>query len=70
MATISDQKPFSPIQIGPLALKYRVVMAPPTRSRSERPGDIPGDPTLEHFTRRASGGGFIIKAAVKRERRG
>jgi len=41
MATISDRKLFSPIQIGPLPLKHRDVMAPLTRSRSEQPGDIP-----------------------------
>jgi 2,4-dienoyl-CoA reductase-like NADH-dependent reductase (Old Yellow Enzyme family) len=34
---------FIPLNIGPVTLKHRVVMAPLTRSRSEQPGDIPGD---------------------------
>jgi N-ethylmaleimide reductase len=32
---------FTPVQIGPIALKHRVVMAPLTHSRSEQPEDIP-----------------------------
>jgi len=30
------------VQIGPITLKHRVVMAPLTRSRSEQPGGHPG----------------------------
>jgi hypothetical protein len=33
---------FTPVQIGPIILKHRVVMAPLTRSRSEQPGGHPG----------------------------
>ena len=39
---------FTPVQIGPITLKHRVVMAPLTRSRSEQPGDIPGGLMLEY----------------------
>jgi hypothetical protein len=42
MATTSESKLFTPIKIGPIQLKHRVVMAPLTRSRSEQPGDVPG----------------------------
>src|ERR1700730_10787792 len=54
------QKLFTPAQVGPFTLTHRVVMAPLTRSRSEQPGDIPGDLMLEYYTQRASEGGLII----------
>jgi N-ethylmaleimide reductase len=57
-------KLFTPVQIGPITLKHRVVMAPLTRSRSQQPGDIPGDLMLEYYTQRASDGGFIISEAT------
>ena len=51
---------FTPVQIGPIALKHRIVMAPLMRSRSEQPGDIPGRLMLEYYTQQASDGGFIV----------
>jgi N-ethylmaleimide reductase len=59
-----ERKLFTPLQIGPITLKHRVVMAPLTRNRSEQPGDIPGDMMLEYYTQRASDGGFIISEAT------
>ncbi len=50
MAINTDTKLFSPLQIGPITLQHRVVMAPLTRSRSEQPGDIPGNLMLEYYT--------------------
>ena len=41
--TAPTQRLFTPVQGGPFTLTHRVVMAPLTRSRSEQPGDIPGD---------------------------
>ncbi len=55
---------FTPLQIGPMTLKHRVVMAPLTRSRSVQPGDVPGDLMLEYYTQRASDGGFIVSEAT------
>jgi N-ethylmaleimide reductase len=55
---------FTPLNLGPLKLKHRVVMAPLTRSRSEQPGDIPGDLMREYYTQRASDGGLIISEAT------
>jgi N-ethylmaleimide reductase len=60
----AEQKLFTPVQIGPMTLKHRVVMAPLTRSRSNQPGDIPGDLMLEYYTQRASDGGLIISEAT------
>ena len=60
----ATQKLFSPVQVGPLALSHRVVMAPSTRSRSQQPGDVPGDLMVEYYGQRASEGGFIISEAT------
>jgi N-ethylmaleimide reductase len=64
MATIRERKLFSPVQIGPITLQHRVVMAPLTRSRSNQPGDIPGDLMAEYYGQRASEGGIIISEAT------
>src|SRR3984893_168135 len=64
MNTHDHRKLFSPVQLGPIALSHRVVMAPLTRSRSEQPGDIPGGLMLEYYTQRASEGGLIISEAT------
>ncbi|RXH58750.1 alkene reductase [Granulicella sibirica] len=58
------QKLFAPVNLGSLALKHRVVMAPLTRSRSEQPGDIPGPLMAEYYSQRASDGGLIITEAT------
>src|SRR5271169_4067611 len=57
-------KLFTPLQIGPMTLQHRVVMAPLTRSRSVQPGDIPGDLMVEYYGQRASEGGLIISEAT------
>ena len=59
-----NRKLFTPLRAGPITLAHRVVMAPLTRSRSEQPGDIPGDLMLEYYTQRASKGGLIISEAT------
>jgi N-ethylmaleimide reductase len=60
---ISMNKLLSPVTIGPVSLKHRVVMAPLTRSRAVQPGDLPGDLMLQYYTQRASDGGLIITEA-------
>jgi N-ethylmaleimide reductase len=64
MTTAASQHLFTPIQLGPMKLSHRIVMAPLTRSRSEQPGDVPGDLMVEYYTQRASEGGFIITEAT------
>ena len=64
MARYINLKLFTPVQVGPVTLLHRVVMAPLTRSRSEQPGDIPGNLMLEYYTQRASEGGLIISEAT------
>jgi N-ethylmaleimide reductase len=55
---------FSPMTIGPLKLKHRVIMAPLTRSRSLQPDSVPGDLMREYYEQRASDGGLIISEAT------
>jgi N-ethylmaleimide reductase len=55
---------FTPVQLGALRLKHRVVMAPLTRSRSIQPDSIPGDLMNEYYEQRATDGGFIITEAT------
>jgi len=64
MTNQSRLKLFTPVHIGAVELKHRVVMAPLTRSRSVQPGNIPGDLMLEYYTQRASAGGFIVSEAT------
>jgi N-ethylmaleimide reductase len=64
MNTKKDQMLFTPVQLGSLNLKHRVVMAPLTRSRSEQPGGVPGDMMVQYYSDRASDGGLIISEAT------
>ena len=60
MKTLATNTLLTPIQVGLMELKHRVVMAPLTRSRSVQPGNIPGALMLEYYSQRASDGGLII----------
>ncbi|MGP3791591.1 NADH:flavin oxidoreductase [Pseudomonas sp. B392_1p] len=54
---------FEPLQIGPLRLKNRIVMAPMTRNFC--PGGVPGEDVAGYYRRRAEGEtGLIITEAV------
>jgi N-ethylmaleimide reductase len=53
---------FSPIKLGDIELKHRVVMAPLTRSRSAQPGDYPHELNVEYYAQRASAALIISEA--------
>lgn len=54
---------FTPFQLGNLALKSRIVMAPMTRSFSV--GNVPGEDVAAYYRRRAEGGvGLILSEGV------
>ena len=55
---------FSPVRVGPYTLAHRVVMAPLTRSRSQQPGDVPGELMATYYAQRASDGGLIVSEAT------
>jgi N-ethylmaleimide reductase len=54
---------FSPLQLGPYALKHRVAMAPLTRMRAEKPSLAPRLLNVEYYAQRATEGGLIIAEA-------
>ena len=54
---------FTPLQIGPLQLPNRILMAPLTRCRAE-PGHVPGPLMAEHYAQRASAGLIIAEATM------
>lgn len=53
---------FRPLQLGPLHLPNRVVMAPLTRSRSSQPGNVPNQLMAEYYAQRASAGLIVSEA--------
>lgn len=55
---------FSPLKLGALELKHRVVMAPMTRMRSAQPGNVPHPLNTEYYAQRASEGGLLITEAT------
>ena len=54
---------FSPLQIGPYHLKHRLVMAPLTRMRAEKPSLAPRPLNAKYYAQRATSGGLIIAEA-------
>src|ERR1700732_1143772 len=54
---------FSPLQVGPYRLKHRLVMAPLTRMRAEKPSLAPRPLNVEYYAQRATEGGLIIAEA-------
>ncbi|KAK8850748.1 hypothetical protein IAR55_004668 [Kwoniella newhampshirensis] len=63
--TIAPQsKLFTPLAVGALELKHRVVMAPLTRMRAEKGTGVPQDISAEYYTQRASDGGLIVSEAT------
>lgn len=59
----------SPVPAGSIQLANRAIMAPLTRSRAGRPGDIPTDMTAEYYAQRA-GAGLIVSEGTQVSRQG
>src|SRR5260370_35274185 len=55
---------FSPLKVGPYQLKHRLVMAPLTRMRAERPSLAPRPLNAQYYAQRATPGGLIIAEAT------
>jgi len=53
---------FQPLQLGPLTLPNRVIMAPLTRARAQQPGDVPSALNARYYQQRASAGLIISEA--------
>ena len=59
---------FDPLQLGDIALANRVVMAPLTRDRADRPGRTPRPLNVEYYAQRAdpaTGAGLIISEGTQ-----
>jgi N-ethylmaleimide reductase len=54
-----NSKLFTPFKLGPYELDHRIVMAPLTRMRTEV-DFIPNDLMVEHYSQRATKGGYIV----------
>lgn len=55
---------FSPITLGDLTLRNRIVMAPLTRNRAAMPGNVPQSMNVTYYAQR-SGAGLIISEAAQ-----
>jgi N-ethylmaleimide reductase len=64
MVMRARNKLFTPVQIGPITLKHRMVMPAMSRLQAQRPSGIPSDLMLEYYRQRASDGGLIITEAT------
>lgn len=60
MVTNSQKKLFTPVQLGAVTLKHRIVLPALSRLRAHWPNAIPSDLMLEYYSQRASDGGLII----------
>ncbi|MDH1703047.1 alkene reductase [Comamonas terrigena] len=60
---------FRPLQLGPLNLPNRMVMAPMTRCRTSQPGDVPNALMAAYYAQRASAG-LIVSEATQISRQG
>lgn len=78
MGSIKSLKPldgsklFEPLELGALKLEHRVVLAPLTRMRASKESDgvwVCNDMNVEHYSQRASKGGFLLTEACPISRR-
>jgi len=58
-------KLFPPLQVGPLELKQRIMLASLTRMRATQPGNVPGALNAEYYAQRTSTGGLLISEATQ-----
>src|SRR5215831_964692 len=64
MVARAHNKLFTPVQLGAIKLKHRVVMPPLSRLRAEWPSGVPSDLNVEYYSQRASDGGLIFTEAT------
>jgi 2,4-dienoyl-CoA reductase-like NADH-dependent reductase (Old Yellow Enzyme family) len=64
MISHAQKKLFTPVRIGPITLKHRIVMPPMSRLQAQWPSGVPSDLMLEYYSQRASDGGLIFTEAT------
>ena len=52
MVTPTHKKLFTPVQVGAISLKHRVVMPAMSRLRAEWPSGVPSNLMLEYYSQR------------------
>ncbi len=55
---------FTPVRLGPIKLKHRVVMPALSRLRAHWPSSVPSDLNVQYYGQRASDGGLIVTEAT------
>jgi N-ethylmaleimide reductase len=60
---------FSPLKLGQLSLDHRVAMAPLTRSRASRPGNVPTPMNVQYYRQRA-GAALIVTEGTQISQQG
>jgi N-ethylmaleimide reductase len=55
---------FTPLRLGAIELKHRIVMPPMSRLRAQWPSGVPSDLMLEYYSQRASDGGLVLTEAT------
>lgn len=66
---MSTKTLFTPLQMGDLTLRNRIVLPPLTRCRSEQPGNVPGKMMVDYYRQRASAG-LMVTEGTQIEPRG
>jgi N-ethylmaleimide reductase len=61
---LKAKKLFTPVQVGAISLKHRIVLPPMSRLRANWPSATPSDLMLDYYTQRASDGGLVIAEAT------
>jgi len=56
----TQKKLFTPVQLGPIKLKHRIVLPPLSRLRAHWPTAVPSDLMRDYYGQRASDGGLVI----------
>ena len=60
--TMKTSTLFTPLELGAVSLRNRIVMAPTTRMRAKMPGNIPWELNATYYRQRASAGLIITEA--------
>ena len=64
MSDDAHRRLFTPVEIGAIRLKHRIVMPPLSRLRAQWPSGVPSGLNLEYYRQRASDGGLILTEAT------
>lgn len=64
MSDDAHRRLFTPVEIGAIRLKHRIVMPPMSRLRAQWPSGVPSSLNVEYYRQRASDGGLILTEAT------